>query len=311
MLTKMPIPPKPVHILLLILLVLVTPACSAARSIAPQAMPESSAGGAEAPVADRGFESGNTSYEGQVPEVKRLVITNASISLAVKEPAQSMERIASMAEEMGGFVVTSQLSQVPLESGLDVPHVLMTIRVPAERLDEALERIRQESQREPLRQNTDSQDVTKDYTDLESRLRNLEAAETQLQTIMEAATKTEEVLQVYNELKSVREQIEIIKGQMQFYEQSAALSAITIDLTAEEAILPLTIGRWQPVGVARDALQALINALKILANIAIWTVILILPLLFLIALPFYVLIRLLRRRGRARPQPPVQAPTVK
>jgi hypothetical protein len=222
-----------------------------------------------------------------------------------------MERIASMAEEMGGFVVTSQLSQVPLESGLDVPHVLMTIRVPAERLDEALGRIRQESQREPLRQNTDSQDVTKDYTDLESRLRNLEAAETQLQTIMEAATKTEEVLQVYNELKSVREQIEIIKGQMQFYEQSAALSAITIDLTAEEAILPLTIGRWQPVGVARDALQALINALKILANIAIWTVILILPLLFLIALPFYVLIRLLRRRGRARPQPPVQAPTVK
>jgi hypothetical protein len=247
-----------------------------------------------------------------VPEARRLVITNASLSLAVADPEASMERIAALAEELGGFVVNSRLSQVTLESGVEVPQVSISLRVPAERLDEALERIRAESDRDPLSSNTDSQDVTKEYTDLGSRLRNLEAAETQLQKIMEAATATEDVLQVYNELKNVREQIEVIKGQMQYYEQSAALSSVTVDLKANEAVLPLTIGRWQPGGVARDAIQTLINGVKVLANIAIWVALFVLPMLVLIGLPFFGLFWLLRRRGRGRPKPPTPAaPAVK
>ncbi len=262
---------------------------------APQAAPQE-----EGPVS-------NSSYSGQVPEVRRLVITNASLSLAVEDPEAAMIRIAAMVEGMGGFVVSSRLSQVPLESGAEVPQVSMTVRVPAERLDEALDKIKEETDRPILSENTDSQDVTKEYTDLDSRLRNLEAAEAQLQKIMEDATDTENVLQVYNELKNVREQIEVIKGQMQYYEQSAALSAISVDLMANEAIQPLSIGGWQPGGVARDAIQALINGVKVLANIAIWVVLFVLPMLLLVASPFVVLFFLLRRRGRAKPRPPAPA----
>ncbi len=295
-------------IIIPIILALGLTACSAARI--PTSADRSFEGGEavapqEAPAA-QGVVS-NSAFSGQVPEARRLVITNASISIAVEDPEASMKRIAAMAEEMGGFVVNSRLSQSRLESGVEVPYVTMTIRVPAERLDEALERIRAETDRPVLSEDTDTQDVTKDYTDLESRLRNLEAAEAQLLKIMEDARATEDVLQVYNELKNVREQIEVIKGQMQYYEQAAALSAISIELKANEAVQPLTIGRWQPIGVARDALQALINGLKILANIAIWLVLFALPMLVLIGLPFYVLFRLLRRRGRGKPQPPAPA----
>jgi hypothetical protein len=288
----------------LMILALSISACSAAAP-RQESAPGRGASEAEAPVAPvEEVSSDNSVYGGQVPQARRLVITNATISLSVEDPVQSMERIASMAEEMGGFVVTSRMSQVTLESGLEVPQVAMTVRVPAERLDEALERIRQETDRPVLSENTDSQDVTKEYTDLESRLRNLEAAEAQLQRIMEDADETEDVLQVYNELKSVREQIEVIKGQMQYYEQSAALSAISIDLMANEAAEPLSIGGWQPVGVARDALQALINGVKVLANIGIWMVLFVLPILFLIGFPIYLLIRLLRRGIKPKPKPP-------
>lgn len=287
------------------ILALALSACSAARSpsdggftggeVAPGAAPE-------APVEES--VTSNSSYSDQVPAARRLVITNASLSLAVADPEESMNRIASMAEEMGGFVVNSRLSQQPLESGGEAPRVSMTVRVPAERLDEALERIRAESDRDPLSENTDSQDVTKEYTNLDARLRNLEAAETQLQKIMQSAEDTENVLRVYNELKNVREQIEVIKGEMQYYEQSAALSAVTIDLVANESIEPLTIGRWQPVGIARNAIQALINGVKVLGTIAIWVVLFMLPMALLIGLPVYGLYRVLRKRGRARPQPP-------
>ncbi|HLA99363.1 MAG TPA: DUF4349 domain-containing protein [Anaerolineales bacterium] len=237
-------------------------------------------------------------------DVERLVIKNANLTIVVDDPGASMDAIGRMAEEMGGFIVNAQLYQTRLESGAEVPRASITVRVPAERLNEALERIRSKSDRDPLDENINSQDVTSDYTDLQSRLRNLEATEAQLTEIMGSATKTEDVLAVYNRLVEVREQIEVIKGQIQYYEQSAALSSIGVELIANEAVQPLTIGGWQPVGVAKSAIQALINTLKFLAEAAIWVVLLILPTLIAISvvfiLPLSLAWRALRRRRLSR-----------
>ena len=101
-------------------------------------------------------------------------------------------------------------------------------------------------------ENVSGQDVTKEYVDLQSQLTNLEQAETQLQKIMDLATKTEDVMMVYNQLVQVRQQIEMIKGQMKYYEDSARLSAINVTIQAQESVAPLTIGGWQPGGVARE-----------------------------------------------------------
>jgi TolA-binding protein len=239
-------------------------------------------------------------------DIERLVIQNADLSVVVPDPAASMDRISAMADEMGGFVVTANLYTQQLESGVEVPRANITIRVPAERLTDALQRIRQESDQTPLNESINSEDVTSDYTDLQSRLRNLEQAEEQLRQIMEDATKTEDVLSVYNELVQVREEIEVIKGRMQYLEQSAALSAISVQLIANEAVQPLTIGGWQPGGVAKQAVQALINAFKYIIDAAIWVLIFVLPTLLLLlvifVLPIYLVVRAWRRRRRARAQ---------
>lgn len=239
-------------------------------------------------------------------DVERLVIQNADLSVVVPDPAASMDRISALADEMGGFVVTANLYTQQLESGAEVPRANITIRVPAERLSEALEQIRQESDQAPLSESINSQDVTIEYTDLQSRLRNLEQAEEQLREIMDGATRTEDVLSVYNELVRVREEIEVIKGRMQYLEQSAALSAISAQLIANEAVQPLTIGRWQPGGVAKQAVQALINAFKYIITAAIWVLILVLPVLLLLfvifVLPVYLVVRVWRRRRKARAQ---------
>ena len=122
---------------------------------------------------------------------------------------------------------------------------------------------------------------------------------------MEEAKKTEDVLQVYNNLVSVREQIEVIKGQMQYYEQAAALSSISIDIIADEADQPIQIGGWQPVGVAKDAVEALINFLQGFVNFLIWAVIFLLPVVSVIGVPLTFLwrgFRNWRRKRKARKQ---------
>jgi hypothetical protein len=262
----------------------------------------------EAPAAESGisYDSENA-FAGTQPVAEPMVIKNADLSIIVNDPAASLERISRMAEGMGGFVVSAQVYRQQLEDGQEVLRASVTIRVPAGRLTEALEQIHAESSKPVMYENIDSQDVTREYTDLQSRLRNLEAAETQLQEIMTEAKKTEDVLSVYYQLTQVREQIEVTKGQIQYYEQSAALSAISVQLVPDAAVQPLTIAGWEPAGVAKDALQSLINGLKSLANIGIWAVLYALPMLLIVAAPVAVVIyaiRRFRRKGKVKAVPP-------
>lgn len=233
----------------------------------------------------------------------RIVIKNANLTIVVAEPAQAMDTIGRMAEEMGGFIVSSQLYKTYTEEGVEVPEATITVRVPADQLNEAMNRIKglvENIKTDILSENITGQDVTKEYTDLKSQLTNLEHAQKRLISIMEEATKTEDVLAVYRELKAVEEQIEVIKGQIKYYEEASALSAIQVTIRSKEAVKPLTIGGWQPVGVARDALQALINTLKVIANIAIWAVIFCLPLTILLGLPGFFIVRGFIRWQRKR-----------
>jgi hypothetical protein len=243
---------------------------------------------------------------------ERMVIKNAKISLIVKEPPTAMTAIAEMAERMGGYVVSADLYQMTTSSGKEVPRASITIRVPAEKLNQALDEIKSLSEEPPQSENITSQDITAEYTDLDSRLRNLKRAEEQLQEIMDQAYSTEDVLNVYQQLTQVREQIEVIEGQMKYYRESVALSAISVELIAAEEVEPLTIGNWRPVGVARDALQALINAVQFLINATIWVIIFVLPVLLLIylifVLPLRALWRLVRRRKKTRAPAATQPP---
>lgn len=250
----------------------------------------------EEPMADEGSASGAVGEA----SVERMVIKDAYLEVVVEDPAASMDAIGNMAEEMGGFVVRSNLYKRTTYSGEEVPHASITVRVPAEQLDEALEMIK-EGAGEVLNENVSGEDVTQSYTDLQSRLRNLQAAEEQLMEIMDDAYQTEDVLAVYNELVRVREQIEVIRGQMQYFEQAASLSSINVDLTAEEEIEPLTVGGWQPVGTARDAVQKLINTLQFLVDTLIWALICVVPIGLLIGLPLFFIVRaVMRRRRRAK-----------
>ncbi len=231
----------------------------------------------------------------------RLVIKNASLSIVVEDPGSTMDAISALAADLGGFVVSSNLYQTQTDRGLEVPQANITIRVPADKMDQALEIIKTGAG-QILSEVVTGEDVTQEFTDLSSRLRNLEITQQQLTEIMEEAYRTEDVLNVYNRLVEVQEEIELIKGQMQYYQQAAALSAISVSIQANEAVQPLKIGSWQPVGVAKRAIRALINTLEFFLDALIWIVLYIVPVVLILYFPirwgWKRLSRLARRRKK-------------
>ncbi len=231
----------------------------------------------------------------QAANAERLVIQNASLTIVVDQPEETMQSITALAERFGGFVVDSYLYQRTLANGIQAPSASITIRVPAERLTEALDLIEQDARTVDNR-SLSGQDVTAEYTDLQSRLRNLEDAEAMLRQIMQDAEDTEDVLAAFNQLNYITEQVEVLKGQIKYYEESAAMSSISVELIASQAVQPITIGGWEPVGVAKDAIQALLSALQSIVNALIWLVLYALPILLVLGYPLYLLVRWLRKR---------------
>ena len=233
---------------------------------------------------------------------ERMVIMNADLTIVIPDPQAKMEAISAMAANLGGFVVSMNMYQTYLSGGGTAPEGYISIRVPADRLENALGQIKADAI-EVRNENRSGQDVTADYVDLSSRLSSLEAAEEQLTEIMQNATETEDVLNVFNQLEYYREQIEVIQGQMQYYEEATAYSLITVTLIAEETIQPIEIGGWKPEGVARRAIQALVRFLQGFVNFLIWFFLMILPTLLVLFGPLALLAWLviaLVRRGKAR-----------
>jgi hypothetical protein len=261
--------------------------------------PEAGIAPVEAPAAQPPL-SAEDSYNstGQVAQ-ERLVIENADLAIVVKDPKARMKEISDLAKQMGGFVVSSNLYQ-DTSTGKEVPQANIVIRVPSDKLDEALAKIKEGAVDVP-RENRSGQDVTSQYVDLQSQLKAKEAAEKKLLEIMDQATRAEDVLAIYLQVQTVQTEIEQLKGQIKYLEESAALSAITVQLIAEESTQPIEVGPWKPEGAAKEAIQDLIFFFQNFVDFLIRFVLLTLPAMLLIAIPLYLIYlvgRALYRRVR-------------
>ena len=219
---------------------------------------------------------------------ERMVIQNADLAIVVADPKARMQEIADMATSMGGFVVSSNIYTTYYgPNSTEAPEASIVVRIPSDKLDDALEAIKKDAV-DIQYENRSGQDVTNVYVDLQSQLKAKEAAEKKLLEILDQADKTEDVLAVYTQLQMIQSEIEVLKGQIKYYDESVALSAVSVRLIAEETVKPVEIGNWKLEGAANDAIQDLISFTQGFTRFLIRFVLYTLPALILIAIPLYL-----------------------
>lgn len=212
-------------------------------------------------------------------EGERLIVKNGTLSMIVGDVVVAIDRIGTYIEDQGGFVVMSNVEKRGV-----APVGTITVRIPVELFDEGFEEIQTFGDVEQRR--VDGRDITEEYVDLEAQLTNLRATEEQFLSILNRATRIEDVLAVQRELTWVRERIERIEGRMNYLRESADMSSITIHLSTDPSELPVINDedRWRPLGVVRDAARSLIDFGQGVVSVIIWLIIYIpvLALLFLV-----------------------------
>jgi hypothetical protein len=199
-------------------------------------------------------ESGNA-------DIDRRLVKTGYISMEVNDITEAMAGVASVASELGGYVVSSN------ESGdKDITYGRISIRVLSDRFDEAFEKLRKLAVK-VTNKSTDSQDVTEEYTDLQAQLRNLEATEAQYLELLKKAETVEDTLKVYQQLSNVRSEIERIKGRIQYLERTSDMALIEVSLYKTK---PIDGTGWNALETLKSAVRGLAAFGKALANIVIW-----------------------------------------
>lgn len=176
------------------------------------------------------YSSDSSSTNSSLPS-DRMVIRTGNVQMVVNEISVAIDGINQIAARYGGYVVNSQKWK---DGERNVGNI--SFRVKAENYDQAIVDLRGLA-KSVTSESTSSQDVTEEYVDLDSRVKNLEATEAQLLKIMESAAKTEDILSIQRELTNVRGEIEQAKGRMQYLQRTTSTSLINVQL--EEAVLAL------------------------------------------------------------------------
>ncbi len=246
--------------LVLVMLLLVPVSCSSKVETAPSEG-ESMSPGREEVDKDTGAGALPSTAE------ERMIVRTGDMSLVVEDVVDARDEIAQLAVRFDGYVVSSEISGEEQDM-----RGWISIRVPDERFDQALDELRNLAVR-VTSEKTDSRDVTEEYVDLESRLKNAEATESQYLALLEKAENIEDILKIYERLSWVRSEIEQIKGRMQYLERTSSMSLISVYLEPVATAKPLVRAGWNALEILKSAVRGILIFGQLLGIIAIWLLI--------------------------------------
>ena len=241
--------------------------------------------GAEAPVSDLGNGGGGQANSAtSLPDIGPAVIKTAVVKLEVKEGSfqDSIQEAIDVAERHGGFVLESEVGSDDEKTGSVV------LRILAEQFESALGELKDLAVDGGVTSGRISgQDVSQEFVDLQSRLRNFEAQESVLLGLMDKAATVSDSIRVQRELGNVQLEIEQLRGRLNFLEDQTQFSTITLGMSEAGAAKPEPAGTiakaWQN---AKDTFGAVVTAVIVGAGF-------VLPIAFL-ALIALLAVRFLR-----------------
>ncbi len=182
--------------------------------------------------------------QASVAAQERIIVRTVGMGLVVDNVADTVDRVGTVSQNLGGWTVSSDRSAIH--------HGSVSVRVPAQQLDEAIRQIRALAIRVDSESST-SQDVTDEYVDSSSRLRSLRATEQSLLNLLTQADDVEDALEVQRELAQLQAQMESLEGRIKFLQQTAAFSLINVRLSLAPKSMPVEAGPDQTFSAGQPA----------------------------------------------------------
>jgi hypothetical protein len=197
-------------------------------------------------------------------EESRSVIRTGNMSFSVDDIDDTLEIVSTIGDEYGATVTDLN------DYGKGKSRMVgLTIKVEESKFQDLFDGLR-ELDGEYEGSSISESDVTDAVLDLEARLKNYRSVEVQLLSILESAETVEDTLAVYKELNEVRYNIERVDAELKNLSNQTEYSYIYMNISQSSTGAGVSEEEWRPVGIARDAVRALVSIVKSLGSLLIW-----------------------------------------
>jgi len=215
-----------------------------------------------------GYDPATISSYDSTTQWGEKVIKTGTLTMVVEDLDSAVADLKLVVETEQGYITSLNDNEGRAGGRL----ISVVFKVPQDRFDSALTAVKEIAD-EVMTETVDANDVTQEYTDLQSRLTNLRSAEEQYLTIMTKATDVEDILAVQSELTNVREEIEMIQGQINYYDSYTSYSTITVYMSVSPENIEIPEEKWRPWAVVVEAWKAFLDVMKGVYAVLIWVVV--------------------------------------
>jgi hypothetical protein len=191
----------------------------------------------------------------------RKIVKTAELGIRAEDVRESAAQAQQVAAQFGGSVLSSQI-----DGGDGSTSAALVLSVPSPEFEKALDELRGIG-KEVTTDTVSGEDVTEEFVDLESRERNLLAAEQSLLKLYDRAQSVNDALSIERELTNIRGQIEQVQGRIQYLEERTAYSQISLNI--QPVARPTPPSAWSPAHVVSRAWDASLGVLQALATVVL------------------------------------------
>ena len=246
------------------------------------------------------------------PQNQKLVKT-VRMEVQTQQMDALLTQMDAKVRELQGYVEAKSVYNGSATATRRVRNANLTVRIPAQSLDDFVAHVSGAGNVTSLNENTD--DITLRYVDTESRVKALQVEQDRLLELLEKAETMSDLLQIEARLTDVRAELEAVTSQLRRYDNMVDYATIQLTVTEVKEYTEVEEEQtvWQRIGSGlSDNLQSLGNGIVELFILFVVS----LPYLFVLAalaLIVILIVKLCNRKGKQRrndsgqnPNPPAQ-----
>ena len=222
-------------------------ACGQATTSGSTARLPLSAGGAQTvPGKSASVAPGGASYApdqpapvpAQTPIQGPQVIRQAQLSISVSSGSfdSKLADVRHLVEQEQGFIAGTDAQANPQTPDDHIRTGVITFMVPADKFDETIDAVSKLGTVQ--NEHISGQDVSAQYVDLQARLANEEAQRNAMLALLQRATSVSDIIAIQNQLGQITQQIEELKGQIQYLDHNTSFSTVTVSIVEAGAPVP-------------------------------------------------------------------------
>ena len=230
-------------------------------------------------VPEKGLSKTEESSQTQTP-VNQKLIRKVYMDAETEDMDSLLSQVEQRIAQLGGYVESREIYNGSSRN-TKTRYGDLTIRIPAENLDQFVDQVHEVSNITSLRETTD--DVTLDYVATESRVKALQTEEARLLELLSLAENMDDLLTIESKLTDVRTELEQVQSILKVYDNQVNYSTIYLDVTEVETYTvveePKTEGFFERIG------NGFVRSLN-----GVWTLVKELVIFWIIYMPYWGII---------------------